>query len=68
LWLELTTRKEILLLGTWYVVPAWVKLPPVTQFNHVKVEAISLSTLPNNTTTELTSLSSHYSFSIKRFY
>jgi len=39
-----------------------VKLPPVNsmQSNHSKVEAIPLSTLPKDTTSELTGLSSNY--------
>jgi len=37
-----------------------VKLPPVTiSLNHTKVEAIPLSALPKDTTSELVGLSSH---------
>jgi len=40
-----------------------IKLPPVTtSLNHSKVEAIPLSTLPKESTSELVGLASHYLF------
>jgi len=39
---------------------------PLFQFNHSKAEAIPLRALPKDTTSELASLSSHYSFNAER--
>jgi len=47
---------------TFYLLGLRVKLPPAitSQSNHLKVEAIPLSALPKDTTSELVGLSSHY--------